>query len=64
METGHHTVEDVCTYLRNSGKSYGRLAFIHHGRAILADPEGEAAKARRLLGEEVLVTRDGMTLDL
>ena len=64
METGHHAVEDVCTYLLSSGKSYGRLAFIHHGRAILADPDGEAEKARRLLGAEVLVTRDGMTLDL
>ncbi|MAG36319.1 MAG: hypothetical protein CL878_08755 [Dehalococcoidia bacterium] len=64
METGHHKVEDICMYLASSGKSFGRLAFIHHGRAILADPEGEAQKAGRILGKEVLITRDGMTLDV
>ena len=64
METGHHQVEEVCTYLKESGTSFGRLAFIHHGRAILADPDGEAQKARRILGQDVLITQDGMALDV
>ena len=60
METGHHKVEDVCAYLRDSGKRFGRLAFIHHGRAILRDPEGELRKAREILGDKVFIANDGM----
>jgi len=64
METGHHAVEDVCRYLRDSKKIFGRLGFIHHGRAILADPQGELAKATAIIGNNVLLTNDGMVLEL
>jgi len=64
METGHHRVEDVCHYLRDRPTPIGRLAFIHHGRAILADPDAELAKARRILGNSVGITTDGMTWDV
>ena len=64
METGHHRVENISNYLKNSGKHFGQLAFIHHGRAILADPEREAQKARDIIGERVIITEDGMTLDI
>lgn len=62
METGHHKVEDVCRYLLDSGKTFGRLGFLHHGRAILDDPEGELEKARGFLGDRVFLTEDGMSL--
>jgi ribonuclease Z len=64
METGHHKVEDVCTYLRDSGKRPGRLVFTHHGRAILRDPAAELAKARDILGEAVLIADDRMCLEV
>ncbi len=64
METGHHKVDEVCRYLKASGKDFDTLAFIHHGRAILQDPEGELQKARDLLGDKVLVAFDGMVLHL
>ena len=64
METGHHRVGDVCRYLRDRPTPIGRLAFIHHGRAILAHPDAELAKAQRILGNHVTLTRDGMTLDV
>ncbi len=64
METGHHKVEDVCNYLRDSGKRFGRLGFIHHGRAILRDAEGELQKARGILGDRVFIANDGMTEEL
>ena len=64
METGHHRVEDVCRYLRDSDKGVGRLGFIHHGRAVLADPAGELEKARGILGDKVFVADDGMALEL
>ena len=64
METGHHKVEDVCGYLKESGPAFGRLAFIHHGRAVLDDPEGEGRKARDILGDRVLVLDDGDTLEI
>ena len=64
METGHHKVEDVCAYLRDSGKYFGQLGFIHHGRAILRDPEVELRKARRILGDKVFIANDGMAKEL
>jgi len=64
METGHHKVEDICQYLKDSGKAFGRLGFIHHGRDVLADPAGELQKARRILGDKAFLSEDGMKLDL
>jgi len=64
METGHHKVEDVCRYLLHTDKGFGRLGFIHHGRAILDDPARELAKARERLGENVFIAHDGMTMDV
>lgn len=64
METGHHRVEDICNYLRNSDHRVGQLVFTHHGRAILEDPDGEAQKARAMLGSDVIIADDGMKLEL
>ncbi len=64
METGHHTVEDVSTYLRDSGHTIGRLGFVHHGRAVLADPDGELKKAQGILGDGVFLAEDGMSLEV
>ena len=64
METGHHKVEDVCRYFETSGGTFGALVLSHHGRAILKDPDGELARARSILGEKVLIARDGMTYEL
>lgn len=64
METGHHRVEDVCAYLHESGTEFGRLGFVHHGRAILADPEGECEKARSILGDRVFIADDAMAVEV
>ena len=64
METGHHKVEDICTYLVESRAPVRRLGFLHHGRAILADPQGELETARRILGQEVFIADDGTALTL
>jgi ribonuclease BN (tRNA processing enzyme) len=64
METGHHAVEDVCTWLTESGKRIDQLVFVHHGRAILRDPVGELRKARAIFGENIMVADDGMALVL
>ncbi len=64
METGHHEVEAVCRHLKESGKRFGQLVLMHHGRAVLKDPDGEKRKAEALLGNRVIVAHDGMRLDL
>ena len=64
METGHHQVDEVCSYLMENDAPFGRLGFFHHGRAILADPEGERKKAQAIVGDRVFVADDGMTIDL
>ena len=63
METGHHKVEDVCNYLVDTHAEVEQLVFIHHGRAILEDPEREARKAEAILGEPALIAEDGMVLN-
>ena len=62
VETGHHRVEDICAYARE--KPVKRLGFLHHGRAILADPDGEARKARRIFGDQVFLAEDGMRIEI
>jgi ribonuclease BN (tRNA processing enzyme) len=64
METGHHKVEDVCVYLRDSMMRFGQLGFIHHGRAILRNAEMELRKAREILGDKVFIANDGMVKEL
>ena len=64
METGHHKVEDVCTYLVKERKDVRQLGFIHHGRAILNDANGELRKARSLFGDGAFLADDGMTMEL
>ena len=64
METGHHRVDDVCRYLKTSGKNFDILVFIHHGRAILQDPESELLQAQDILGDKVIVAFDGMVINL
>ncbi len=64
METGHHKVAEVCAYLRDSGKPIGQLGFVHHGREILGDAEGNLQTARDILGDRVFVADDGMSLEI
>lgn len=64
METGHHAVEDICSYLIREAKVFGKLVFTHHGRAILGDPERELKKAQKRLGDRVLVAHDSLRLEL
>ena len=64
METGHHRAEDVCRYLDEAGVGFGRLGFIHHGRAMAADRAGELRKAQDILGDKVFLTADGMVLEV
>lgn len=62
METGHHQVEEICAHVAR--RPVRRLGFLHHGRAILADPDGELRKARSILDDRVFIADDGMTRDL
>ena len=64
VETGHHTVEYVCNYIKDEGKDVKKLAFIHNGRAIMDDVEGELKKAKSIFGEDVIITEDGMTIEI
>ena len=64
METGHHAPEEVCAWVKESGKQIGKLVFVHHGRRILYDYAGELEKAQHILGERVLIANDGTRLEL
>jgi ribonuclease BN (tRNA processing enzyme) len=61
METGHHQVEKIATYLRAHFPTV-RLCLYHHGRAMLADSAGQAAGAEAILGTPVVVAEEGQSL--
>ena len=63
VETGHHQVETICKHLAKGPKIPARVVFVHHGRAILNDPEGELLKARAIMGDRVLFAADTMVLE-
>ena len=58
-ETGHHDPLAVARRLAESGRAPKRLGFIHHGRTILADPEGVQARLNDLDGINAQILNDG-----
>jgi len=57
-------VDEICRTLVAMNAVPARLGFIHHGRAILDDPEGECAKARAVLDDRVFIADDETSLTL
>lgn len=64
METGHHRVEEVCSYIKEKAPGVENLGFIHHGRAVLSSPDAELDKAREILGDTVFIARDRMAVEV
>ena len=58
-ETGHHDPLAAARRLAESGRAPKRLGFIHHGRTILADPEGVQARLNDLDGINAQILNDG-----
>lgn len=48
LETGHHSAEVLCSEIVQKGYDVKHIYFSHHGRAILADYEGELEKCRKV----------------
>lgn len=64
LETGHHRAFELCRELVDSGVSFGRVVFFHHGLQILHDFDGELALARQVLGDRVSFANDGTAVEL
>lgn len=64
LETGHHRAFQLCRELVDSGISFGRVLFFHHGVEILRDFEGELSLAKQVLGDRISFANDGMKLAL
>ena len=64
MENGHNNPCDVCRYLTEAKAQIGRLIFVHHGRTMLADPEGVIARCREIAPFPVDGAYDNMQIDL
>ena len=58
-ETGHHTPEKICRELNEMGCAPDKLMFIHHGRALLNDPEKAIADAKAIYKGRIIVLNDG-----
>lgn len=64
LETGHHRAFSLCRELLDSGVSFGKAVFFHHGVEILRDFEGELALAKQVLGDRVSFADDGTQIEL
>lgn len=64
LETGHHRASQLCQELKDSGSSFGTVAFYHHGLEILNDREGELAAAKAVLGGQMTFSSDGSVYEL
>ena len=65
METGHHHPWEVAATIRATPEwCVRRLVFVHHGRDILDDHDGSAARITEAWGKPAEIARDAMTLDI
>ena len=64
METGHHRVEEVCTFVRDAALPVGRLGFTHNGPATMRDKEALRRAGAEILGRPILIADDGLTLEV
>ena len=49
METGHHSADTICRQIADAGYNIKEIYFLHHGRAILGDFDGELQKCRKII---------------
>ena len=64
METGHHSAPKLCQEWKERNYAIGKVVFFHHGREILRDEAGVAARCAEIRGEAVTMAFDGMELEL
>ena len=64
METGHHSAPALCQEWKEKKYAIGQVMFVHHGRAIIADPEGVKAQCEAVWGAPVIIAHDGLELEL
>lgn len=64
METGHHSVEDVCYWVREQRNLIETLGLLHHGPHVQADISRADRVACSILGRKVLITEDGMNVSV
>ena len=64
METGHHTVADVCRLISEKGLPVKRLYFIHHGNRVMDDIAKAYSDAREGFDGEVCFCDDATTFEL
>ena len=64
QETGHHTVEVPCDYLTNGNFPVKKLVFLHNGRDVTKDLDDALARAQKHFSGEVLISRDGTSLEI
>ena len=63
-ETGHHQPEAMPVYIKEHHYSVGKLAYLHHGRTILNDPDGSAERIRKVWDGEFVICEDAETITL
>lgn len=64
METGHHSVSDVCRFITGNSLPVKRLFFIHHGNRVMDDIGQAYDDARANFGGHVAFCDDGTTFEL
>ncbi len=63
-ETGHHKPDSIPLYIKEKGHDIKELVYIHHGRAILNNPEESEASIRAAWGDSYRIANDCDTIIL
>ena len=63
VETGHHNSQEICKKIKEHNYPIAQLMFLHHGRAILADYDGELKRCQQII-PSVIFCNDGDVYDI
>lgn len=64
METGHHSIADVCAAIEKSRADIKNLFFLHNGREILQNAQQALLTAKSLFRGNAMICEDATTIEL
>lgn len=64
VETGHHTITQICDALKLYNKKTDKLIFVHHAGYIMRDFDSAKKEAEDAFGDNVIISRDAMTIEI
>ena len=64
IETGHHKIEDIATFIKRYNKQVDKLFFVHHGGYIIKDMAGAMRRIDEAFGDKAVICLDGRNYEI